>query len=345
MSWRNQEDLGTAFLAQVYEALRIEDHWCTDYSRGFRWWASDYAQTLSADVGVFHNLCSIYRVHSEIDLLRGKGKADEFEMFMSANMARANLNALVFDATQDTYRLNCTVYVTEENKEWLQKLFLAAVALQVSVAHNRAPGLAQELDTAVAASQHQTHGIRDKPHPMVHAIEQFFAPPGKAESRWIGVPEWEDASDVIRRLALVCSTDGRSSLHAEFAWGEDPGPAAEGKTPCKLAVQTDLQHAFLGNGLYLTLRLPINLGDDQEAHTSLELNALERKEWKWWHDLGSWCCLGNDIAFTCFVPNTLYNPKILPELVHGMALRAQWVNELFMARNPLLRRETQVADE
>ncbi|MCO5297646.1 MAG: hypothetical protein M9921_12390 [Fimbriimonadaceae bacterium] len=338
-SWRDREDLGTAFVAQVYEGLRVDDHWGVDYSRGFRWWASDYAQTISADVGVFHNLCSIYRVHAEIDLLRGRGKAEQFELYMAAAMARANLNALVFDADQDTFRLNCTVYVTEENKEWLLKLFLAAVALQVSVAHTRGPTLAGELGTPVASTQHPTHGMRESPHPMVHAIDQFFVPPGAQPSRWIGVGEWEEATDMIRRLALVCSTDGRSSLHAEFAWGEDPGPAAEGKTPIRLAVLTDLPHAFLGNGLSLTIRLPINLGDDQEAHTTLELNALERKDWKWWHDLGSWCSLGNDIAFTCFVPNTLYNPHVLPEMVHGMALRAQWVNELFMAKHPLLRRE------
>ena len=337
MSWKARVDLGTVFLGEVYDALRVDEHWCLDFERGFRWWASDYAQTIIADVGVFRNMCSIYRVQAEIDLLRGRGKADDCEMYLSSAMCRANLNALTYNTEADTYRFNCTVYVTEDNKEWLLKLFLAAVALQVSAAEHRGPLLAKGLGAAVATSGHLKHGMRDRPHPMVNAIDQFFVPKGAEPSRWIGVPDWKQATEMIRRLALVCRTDSHSSLHAEFAWGEDPGPAAEGKTPVTLAVVTDLKHEFLGNGLSLTLRLPIDLGDAMEAHSALELNALERKGWKWWHDFGSWCCLGNDLAFTCFVPNTSYNEQVLPQLVHAMALRAQWVNELFIESNPLLR--------
>lgn len=337
MSWKDRKDLGTKFIGDVYDALRIDEHWCMDFERGYRWWASDYAQTIIADPSVFHNLSSIYRVHAEIDILRGRGKAADCEMYLSTAMSRANLNALTYDAEKDVYRLNCTVYVTEDNQEWLLKLFLGAVGLQLAVAEQRAPLLAEALDAVVATSGHVKHGMRDRAHPMVHAIEQFFVPMGANASKWIGVDEWNDASDVIRRLALVCRTDSHTSLHAEFAWGEDPGPAAEGKTPVKLSVETDFRHAFLGNGLSLTLRLPLDMGDANEAHSALELNALERKDWKWWHDFGSWCCLGNDLAFTCFVPNTLYHPQTLPQLVHAMALRAQWVNELFMAGNPLLR--------
>lgn len=327
MSWRHREDLGTQVVAHVHEAMRVNDHWCLDTGRGFMWWAEDFVQRIWSDIGLFHNSQSVYRVHAETDLLKGRGHAKDFELALTTAMRDATLSAVVYDSESDTYKLHCSVYAHNENSDFMDRLFMAASALQVAEAHEIGHHLAQKLQATPASSAHPSHGIRNSPDPMIRAIETFFKPNGGQPSRWIGRPEWREMERAMERQALHFTTDHDSYLQAEFFW---PIPAADGSRQVSvLNVSTAEANPILGNGLIFRLRLPVRLSPGACAHTAMELNNIERKEWLRCQFLGSWCYDDGALEFECFVPNTCFNASILENLSLSMAIRAQWAAEQF----------------
>ncbi|MFZ4506876.1 MAG: hypothetical protein ACOYON_04175 [Fimbriimonas sp.] len=319
MTWRRKEDLGTQIVAKVYESLKFNDHWSLDVGRGFTYWASDFALTVKADMGNFHNAYTIFRIYSEFDLLKGKGKPGEIEIALAAKMRNASLSALIYDEETDRYKLDCSIYAHEDNAEWLTRVFVSAVGLQVARGHTLAKELAKDLKISAATSSHPENGLRQTPDPMIDAMERFFRPIGQQPSKWLNSTEWQDARDQVRRVAIESSTDGTSGLKATFDWLTEK--------PIELEITANSVHAELGNGLTCQLRVPWGSDHHNAAHIAQELNNMERKGWNWCHDLGSWSAEGGTILFICFVPNISFAPNALPEITHDMANRAKWVNE------------------
>lgn len=318
MSWRRKDDLGTSIVAKVHDQLKLSDQWLIDCGRGFTYWPSDHAITVVADLPNFHNAYSIFRLHSEIEVAKADSKSQDVEATLMEAMCRAALSGLTYDSEKKLYKMHCSVYAHVDNEEWLSRIFLAAVGLQIARTESLAD-LCEKHGLTPAVSGHPTKGRRDQSDPMTHAVEQFFRPYGAMPSRWEGGDEWEEAHENIYRLAQASQTDGRSELRGSFAWLPDQ--------PMQLAISAKEANDDLGNGLALRLTLPWSDNSADRAHTAMLLNELERKEWNWCDDIGSWCVDGTDLAFNCFIPNVAYVRGALPALAHTMALRANWVNE------------------
>ncbi len=322
MSWRSKEDLGLSLIAFVHDSLKIEDKYRLDHGRGFTWWGSDYSQSIYSDLGIFHNMSNYFRLHTEIELLHADGHHGTCELPLARLMSDATFSALTYDAQKDTYKLHCSVYACYDNEEWVKRVFLGAVGLQLSEAEHTAKHLAHDLNVSPASSAHPTAGMRNSSHPLVEADERFFKPWGTQPSKWIGGTEWEDARQAIRRVCVRCSTDDSSFLEGEFEWHHGfPNDVI------KFIATTDTPHPLLGNGLSLRLTVPANMPEGSRAHLALALNDMERQEWNWCHDVGSYCCRGVDFGFDCFIPNISYAPGALPEMAHDMATRARWLND------------------
>ena len=321
MSWREKEDLGTATVANLHDLLRIPDEWLVDRHRGFTWWAGDYAQSLWADLGLFHNGVTLYRLHCETEMLRGGGHARDCELQLTKLMGTTTLSGMTYESNTDLYKLHCSVYAQNENAEWVKRVLLGAMALQVIEAQNNS-NLSLVTGHTAATTGHPSRGLRHEPDPILDSIKKFFKPYGAQDSKWIDSPEWDEARERVRRLAQHSVTDNQTYLEAEFDWH-----LSAAVLPIRLDIRTDRPHDILGNGLELSLTLPLAMPAGQRAHTALELNARERQEWNWCHDLGSWCTRGSEVMFHCFVPNICYSPGILIDMAHDMAIRANWVNE------------------
>lgn len=322
MSWHSKEDLGLSLVAHIHDSLKIEDKYRLDHGRGFTWWAGDYSQSIYSDLGIFHNMSNYFRLHSEIELLRTDGHPGACELPLLKMMADATFSALTYDSDKDTFKLHCSVYACYDNEEWVKRVFLGAVGLQLSEAQHTAKRLAQELNISAASSTHPRAGMRENAHPMVEADERFFKPWGAQPSKWVGTEEWEDARQAIRRICVKCSTDDSTKLEGEFEWHH-----GHPNDVVKFIATTEDPHPILGNGLAFRLIIPVNMMDESKAHLALHLNEMERREWNWCHDVGSYCCRGIDLAFDCFIPNISYAPGILPEMAHDMGTRARWLNE------------------
>jgi hypothetical protein len=322
MSWKTKEDLGLSLVAHVHDSLKVEDQYRLDHGRGFTWWAGDYAQSVWSDLGIFHNMSNYFRLHSEIEILKTDGHPGNAELPLAELMANATFSALTYDREKDIFKLHCSVYACYDNEDWVKRVFLGAVGLQICDAQHSAKELAAQLNIVPAMSQHPLTHAREHPHPMVEADERFFKPWGAQESKWIGGDEWEDARQAIRRVSVSASTDEQTTLTGEFEWHHDGGNATS-----KLRITTEDPHPKLGQRLSFKLVVPAPMDAGHRAHLALHINEMERKEWNWCHDVGSWCCQGHDLAFDCFIPNISYAPGILTEMAHDMATRARWLNE------------------
>lgn len=322
MSWREKEDLGTQLVAHVHESLRLSNDYLLDnVQRGFSWWASDCNQRVWSDLGNFHNSTTLYRLHAEIDFLKGCGHAPEALVRLMSYIGEGSLSALVYDSQHDVYKLHCSIYSEYENEAWVRRVFNAAVALQICEVRRMAGEFATEFKMAPANSYHPTKGMRNQPDSICGFEESFFKPYGQGASRWLGNrDEWEAGRDALRRICENVKTDHNICLEASFDW-------PYGQRDVDLIVSAVDEHPHLGHGLMLALSLPVMMADVHKAHVALELNERERAEWNWCHDLGSWCLRKGELAFVCFIPNICHTPGILRDLTHDMAMRANWIND------------------
>lgn len=327
MSWQERSELGTSLVAEISEALKVPEKWRVDQQRGFTWWAEDFAQHVWCDPGLYHNAQAVYRVHSETDLLKGRGNAEKFEVELERAMDASTFSAVVYDEAQDTYKLHCSVYAHSENVHWLKRMLFAAVAIQVAEAHQIGHKLAKTLHAVPASSAHPQNGIRSDRDPMLSVIDMYFKPNGSQPSRWKGASEWREMERIMERQSLTFDSDHESHMTATFEWR-----GGFGADRIALLVSTDEPHPELGNGLHFTLTLPIEMSPEHLAHLALELNQIERNEWKRSHMLGSWSVHGDRVAFRNFIPNTVYNSEILEQLTLNMGLRANWVSDYFEQR-------------
>ncbi len=326
MSWRQKGTLGLEMVAWIHDMLRIEDQWVYDEADGFTWWGESFAQRVWSDLGVYHNGMSVYKLHAEADVVRGRGRSANLDVEFVRAAASCPLSAAVYDSKEDTYKLHTSAYVCEENLPWLRKLFSAAVGLQLAEANAIGRDLATRLNAARAVSEHPRTGMRTTGHPMVRSADGFFRPQGAQPCRWVDSPEWDDVYHVMDREASAIRTDKRSRAEASFPW------ESTGEGDLTLRIDTDVPNPRLGNGLSFLLTTPLTATEEQTARLALEMNRVESKEWGRSHFLGGWGMDEGRLAFRCFVPNTAFHSDLLPMLAMSMAVRACWVDEFFLAK-------------
>ncbi len=325
MSWRSRSTLGGEFVGEVYDLLRVEDDYVIDRPHGFTWWAGDFATTIQTDEGLFRQSTVTYRVTAETEFLKGRGHMRELAIALEHEMDQCSFSGPVYDQESDTFRLYSCVYAGDENAVWLRKMFAAAVALQVAEAHEMGHRLASAFHAVPASSQHPRHDLRHPPSPIVTQAYGFFSGSGCQPSKWIDQPEWKQSSWVMEREARTFDLEMGRSMVGTWPWDCGEGDIV-------IAVKTDEPHPKVGNGLHLTLSIPLTLTAEGIGHLVLELNGLERTDYKRCHTLGSWCEHEGKLAFRLFVPNCLYDHRMLHDLLVNFSTRAIWANEFFVAK-------------
>ncbi|MBS1721704.1 MAG: hypothetical protein JSS66_01725 [Armatimonadetes bacterium] len=323
MSWRQKATLGQEFVADVHDLLRVDETYVLDTGDGFIYWAGDLSTKVTTDIGVFRQSTSVYRVTAETEFIKGRGHIADVAMALETEMDSCSFSGPVYDQATDTFRLFCGVYATSEQAHWLRRTMAAAVALQIAEAHELAKRFSVKFNTTQATSGHPNAGIRPIPDPVLQNAVGFFHPSGDQPSSWEGVPAWEQAGWIMEREARRFESDRQTHLTAVFDWvcGGDEGMV--------LQIRTDDPHPKLGNGLHVTLTVPMRLNAVAIGHLALDLNTYEKTEYKRCHTLGSWCMHDGKLAFREFVPNALYDPEYLEELCVNMSTRAIWANEWF----------------
>lgn len=325
MTWQKRDDMGLEIVGKIHDTLKVPEQWRQDIDRGFKWWPESFSQKIWAENSNFSNAQSFFRVHAETELFKGKANRAEFELSLATEMAHATTSALVFDAEREVYSLHTSAYFTRENEEWLTRAFIGGCALQLSEAFMLGKGFAQRIKAVNAVSGHPVHGLRDQADPILGAMQAWFIPHGAAESRWTGINEWKQTEWAMDRQANHFESDHHTHLKAQFPWFLDQAASID------LYVTTDEPHPVIGNGLHQRMTIPLKMPPERCAHTAMQLNGMEAKDWLRCHTMGSWSFEDGQLEYESFVPNTLYQEGILENMTLSMAIRAQWVNDQFSA--------------
>ncbi len=325
MSWEKRDDLGLEVVGKIHDTLKVTEHWRQNQDRGFKWWPESFNQRVWAENSNFSNAQSFFRVHVETELFKGRGHTPDFELNLATEMAHATTSSLVYYAECETYCLHSSAYFTRENEEWLTKLFIGGCLLQLAEVYSMGKGFGLRLKAVNAITGHPIHGLRDQPDPILGAVQAWFIPHGASESRWTGINEWKETEWAMDRQANHFESDHHTHLKAQFPWFLDQSESID------LYVTTDEAHPVLGNGLHQRMTIPLKLTPERCAHTAMQLNAMEAKDWLRCHTMGSWSFEDGQIEYESFVPNTLYQEGVLENMTLSNAIRAQWVNEQFAA--------------
>lgn len=325
MGWRERGTPGEAIVCEAHDTLRINDTYMVATETGFTYWACDLATRVGTDMGVFRGSQSVYKVTAETDLIKGRGHLKELALALETAMDDCTFSGPVYDGENDTFRLYTAVYATGDDVGWLKRTFAAAVATQISEAHNMARLFQSQFRASPATSGHPTAGLRTHADEMLTHAEGLFHPSGDHPSKWVGDPAWEQAGWVMEREARKFESDGKTRLDAAFEW-----PCGEGETT--LEVCTDKPHKRLGNGLSATLTVPMRLSTQAIGHLVLDLNSFERNEYRRCHTLGSWCMHDGMLAYRTFLPNALHAEGSLEGLCITFSTRAIWTAEYFEER-------------
>ena len=322
MSWREKTTLGQEFVGDVFNMLRADEAYVMDDPNGFTYWTGDFATRVHTDEGVFRGSVSVYKVTAETDFLKGRGHMQELALALEHEMDDCSFSGPIYDQASDTFRLFTGVYATSEQADWLRRTLAAAVALQISEAYDLSDRLGKHFHASRANSGHPITGIRTDPDPMIENALGFFVGSGGQPSKWIGIPTWQQAGWIMEREARKFDTDRQTFLTAEFDW-------ACGEDSLRVEIRTDEPHKKLGNGLHVTMTVPMRLSPDAIGHLLLDLNTYEKNEYKRCHTLGSWCMHDGKLAFREFVPNSLFADEYLEEICVTASTRAIWTNEWF----------------
>lgn len=313
-------DVGLRIVQDLYQTMQVDAEWSVRTERGFTWWAKDHAQRVWADPPEESDGIRVSRLHARTDLVTGFEPRPENLALLAVGAMRGTVAGVVRHPERpDRLQLATSVYAHAQNREWTGLLFSVAVPLQATEAHLQGPPLAMRLGAEVAATDHPASGRRPHHDQMLDLLEDCILPAGTGPSLWPGL-EMQRVLDLLQQGPGVLATGDAGALTAEFPF--------RGRTAL-LRVITDQRHPLLGNGLLLLLSLPLSGAPGELCRSALELNEQELRSMTRAPFLGSWSFGGPwGLTFASFLPNLVYRPGLLPNLVIGMANRARWAEQV-----------------
>jgi len=332
--WPADADVGLRVINYVFKRMQIDEDWSVREARGFTWWGHTLAQRVWAETPRLDDDMTITKLHVETGFVKNVDAHSATEAVVSAINTHATLSAAIWDPVRRRVSFHCTMFVHEENVDWVEELFTHAVALQTADAHSLASGIADPLNGEVDETNHPTSGPRPQADEMLGAMNNYF---------FTQAPSPYGGQDLVTTLRLLeqrfLANGDEEELVAEFPCTEDK-PAImraalglRGVGTALFRAYTTPRHPRLGSGALLLLELPIG-GDVALAN---RLNEAERDEWTSSHLLGGWCVgpAGNEssaLMFASFLPAKVRTPSVLINCALNMGLRAKWAGE-FLARS------------
>jgi hypothetical protein len=328
-------DVGIQMVESLYQQLMVDDQWAIRRDRGFTWWAYRLAQHVEVGLPVRSgdlDVC-IVRIWTEVayDVDPAKNPA---ALVQIANIHQ-DMNALVWNSSDQTIAECCTAVVHEENIGWLGKVLAMAAVLQNTAAHTRAHAVADVCGGTPAASSHPINGERPEMDDILNIPEQLVMPAGTEPSRFTG-PLSEGLGAFAASMGWFGSSDATGITCEVPFTGNRPlilqqkyGVPDIGLETALVRIFTDQPHPEEGNGALIVMQLPISPGADEAPVLANELNAVEAKGDLSAPLLGAWCPDvmskdGNGLAFCCFLPNLIARPGLLENQIVYQAARAQF---------------------
>jgi hypothetical protein len=301
------------------EQLKVDAEWSVKVPGGFRWWAYQHAQTVKVagqEVGPDGDVG--YLISVRTDLLRNVELNEKSLSTLNALLMQgASMAGPVYSVSERTVSLCSIVKVHGGISGWMRPIISVAACLQIGEARIIGSQLAQHIGAQEALSGHPENGLRPAPDEMAGLIDVLIAPMGRQPSKWSPAEFDSVVKQHMQRPPAMLATAGDPGLTVEFPFGER-------SSLCRLVA--DQRHPRLGNGLLILQSFPI---EDMEApdgvKLALSLNQTELTEQHSGYGFGIYACREGMLHFSCFFPNAMYRPGLLPNLYFTCASRARAV--------------------
>lgn len=308
-------DPGLAAVRSVFEAFSVDEEWSEWGERGFRWWPHRYCQRIWADaprrdpeLGLV-----VCRVHAETEVVRGSGFVCPDPGYLASGIITADptMNALV--RVGESFAYHASVWVHEETLGWTSRLLQVAALIQITNAEERGWLIADALEGDPAFAAHPRRGPRPEPDGMLYWRRDV---PGRDDrSAWEA--ELGELAGELAALGVEAAPQGPRLL-VRF-------PQVE--LGHRIVVDT-APHQVLGSGVRVRLELEDPpRSSSGEPLLPIELNERELRERVQAHLIGSWAWedFGAQPYFNCVIPNVLYRPGVLLNLLLSTGLRLRWL--------------------
>jgi hypothetical protein len=251
-------DVGPQLLAFIYEQMKIDPEWSVREERSLTWWGHRLAQRIWAETVIIEDGDEIVRIHAETDVLRNVNTEAHATQSLSILNRNASLSAYVWNPESKKISLRSSAYFHSQNFPWLSVFFLSSVSLQAAEAHLQPDALAKLIGGEVDESAHPKNGFREQRDEMLDVIKLFYAPEGNNPSGFTK-KDFHAAMELDPSPWLMAN-ESEKGLTAEFPFPGCMPPTA------LLTVDNETKHPQLGSGLFILLRLPLNLRGQMSTH-------------------------------------------------------------------------------
>jgi hypothetical protein len=315
-------DIGLQVLGHVLEKMKIDREWSERIERGFVWWGHRLAQRVWAEPCFDDHGFLVARLHARTDVLTGWSPTPEQLAKLHPFLPLTSLSGLVRDARDEgRLQLACSIYVHDQTRDWAQRAFALAAALQAAEAERLADSLAGGLGARVAVSAHPHRGARPQPGDTLHVLQATAMPQGAGPSQFPGT-HFLTALQLMEQGGFLATGD-ESALTVEFPFGDST-------SLCQLT--TEDRHPWLGAGLRTRLCLRLAAADEAaRVEQALTLNGAELRTLTRTPFLGSWCPDTYGLSYVTFFPNCWSGPcpGFAPQAAIGSWQRARWAAGVF----------------
>lgn len=306
---------GMDTINMLYEVLGVEDEWSVRYENGFKWWPTERAQTVEilgeadgpeGERGFYISIRTEDCPVEELD--------SHFLQWTNVfKMPFASMAGPVYNPREGMAEFCSWALVYEYISGWMEPLLAMAAALQVFETREVDPSFDK-------FTGHPEKGVRKEPNNIVNVIPGVVQPAGESPSRWTG-QEFEEAAELANSLPpVILATSGRQGLTAEFPFGNFSS---------LLQIDGAQRHPVYGGGLLQLQYFPVSgkKGEDEKwIKKALELNEPYISPVPAGYGFGSYLYRDGMITHASFIPNALYVPGLLTNLLLSAMGRAAAMN-------------------
>lgn len=329
-------DYGKIALQQIIKTLQIDDARMQWVDGGFDWWPGRFKVSIRAHEGKSEEVCGSWKLSATTDFLKNvkisdpeiRKSIDTFSMLAPSFAwvyAPVELLERYNMENQERVWFSSSVYLREDNIQWLPNFFACMILLQPVYAEKDYEVMAQILKGSPDTSSPNDTDDEEFQDEILLVPRDIYAAIGQQANRYAGTEELITLGDKIGRSDMCFGSSNETGATFETPIGAESA---------LIQLHTDQPHPALGQGLLATLTMPSILSQADAAESCMWNNLTQTIGWSDVPHLGTWRARERTegqyyCAYSTFFPNALYNVNIITNAALWMLGTARYIKDAF----------------